>query len=987
MKLLYLITFTFLMAPCVVAQSYLEADHGDTLVISAPARYALVQWQNQYEGGEWENIPQQAPVLKIAIEKTPVRFRAQLGQDGCDPFFSGEVIVDLRVSTAVVSTVSATGITSTTATAGGEITSDGGSNVTARGVAYSTSTGPTLTGSFTSNGTGTGSFSSELTGLTPNTTYYLRAYATNSAGTAYGNEVSFTTEAQPVENGLPVVTTAVATNIGTASATAGGEITSDGGAAVTARGVAYSTSTGPTLSDAFTSNGMGTGSFSSELTGLTPNTTYYLRAYATNSAGTAYGNEVSFTTEAQPVENGLPVVTTAVATNIGTASATAGGEITSDGGAAVTARGVVYSTSTGPSVSDSFTSNGTGTGSFTSELTGLTPNTTYYLRAYATNSSGTAYGGEVSFVTQQVAPAPSKTILMFVAYEDTYYSEYVVAKEAFEKSGYTVDVRSSAWGTASVYMLPEGTTIEETANTLNGSSYGAFTTQFDDLFGNAWDAGLSETPGFVQVNGRIQDVSSMADYDALVIVGGTGALAYRLDGDYHPQGAGERTVQALEVQAAAEKLNTLALDALAAGKPVMAQCHSASLPAFWRVPNTTGDGAESLGYSLLKGGFATGFPEPDTELYLDELDINYNGIEADRVTVSSPHSSFAGAVEGKSKIITTRDWYPQTVAHGAKTLLSILQTYPEAATLQREVSVLILHGGPVDPDNCLYTNRANDVPCNYGTGDNLPADYTHLLALLQGGSDNDDFTFAVSDLDITSEMLPYDPGSGEAILNFLNQYEVVAFFKHWSTGMTDELQNALVHFADNGGGVLGLHHALYNDEEVTETGVFNKDILATQLFGAQSHWDGWGGSRTSYNLLATNHGHFISTYGIHYAPALPAPAAWSEQVLPAAANSSGSNYPAFNLFDELYTNMTFINPEFGSGINQVTPIFSNDQSPQNQVHTAGFVKLFDPAENGSVGRVAYFQAGENILNFSSASRYGQVIRNAVVWVASENGID
>jgi uncharacterized protein (TIGR02145 family) len=92
-----------------------------------------------------------------------------------------------------VTTDSATGITPSSATLGGDVTSDGGSTVTSRGVAYGLSTSPTISGNITTNGSGVGSFVSTLSGLTASTTYYVRAYATNGVGTAYGNEISFST--------------------------------------------------------------------------------------------------------------------------------------------------------------------------------------------------------------------------------------------------------------------------------------------------------------------------------------------------------------------------------------------------------------------------------------------------------------------------------------------------------------------------------------------------------------------------------------------------------------------------------------------------------------------------------------------------------------------------------------------------------------------------------------------------------------------------
>jgi len=177
----------------------------------------------------------------------------------------------------------------------------------------------------------------------------------------------------------------------------GGTITTDGGATITERGVCWATTTGPTTSDNKLVIGSGTGSFSNTISGLTANTTYYVRAYAINSQGTAYGNEVNFKTSPLPT---LAILTTNAATNITSNSATLGGNVTSDGNATVTERGVCYSASTNPTTSNSKMVIGSGTGSFSNTITGLTANTTYYIRAYAINSQGTAYGSQVSFTTQ-----------------------------------------------------------------------------------------------------------------------------------------------------------------------------------------------------------------------------------------------------------------------------------------------------------------------------------------------------------------------------------------------------------------------------------------------------------------------------------------------------------------------------------------------------------------------------------------------------------
>ena len=394
-----------------------------------------------------------------------------------------------------VTTASITNLCNTTATGGGNVIADGGASVTERGVCWGTAASPSITGSHTSDGSGTGSFVSSITGLSPNTFYFIRAYATNSAGTAYGSELTFTTLAA-FFCGCPVTVNHLADTVApvTKTVTYGtvtlipGEptkcwITQNLGASNQATSVSDATEAsagwywqfnkkqgfkhdGTTRTPATTwitsisensdwlptndpcTLELGSGwrlPTSTEWTnvdasgGWTTWTGPYASGLKLHAAGDLIDNDGSlyyrgyygiyWSSTQYDASNGwylffnsgysgmyiyykangftarclkpttIPTVTTAAITNISSSTATGGGNVTDDGGVSVTARGVCWSTTPDPISTGSHTTDGSGTGSFVSSITGLSLNTLYYVRAYATNSLGTAYGSELTFTS------------------------------------------------------------------------------------------------------------------------------------------------------------------------------------------------------------------------------------------------------------------------------------------------------------------------------------------------------------------------------------------------------------------------------------------------------------------------------------------------------------------------------------------------------------------------------------------------------------
>lgn len=295
-----------------------------------------------------------------------------------------------------VKTVGFNNVTQTSVEVSGSVDTAYGTTLSNTGICYSFKVNPTIDGlskkSITAN---LGAFSCTLKYLSPSTTYFARAFATNDDGTAYGKLVTFTTLAATV----PIISSTTAPNLVTTTTAKTGGIISDSGASnVISRGVCYSSIANiPTIANTKTNDGSGIGSFVSFLFGLSANTTYYIRAYATNDVGTAYGDVKSFSTTTATIPNGITTTTPSIITQT---TASSGGSIGDDGGAEITMKGVCWSNTTSmPTISNSKINNGTGIASFSSSLNSLIANTTYFVRAYALNSVGVGYGNTITFTT------------------------------------------------------------------------------------------------------------------------------------------------------------------------------------------------------------------------------------------------------------------------------------------------------------------------------------------------------------------------------------------------------------------------------------------------------------------------------------------------------------------------------------------------------------------------------------------------------------
>jgi len=248
--------------------------------------------------------------------------------------------------------------------------------------------------------------------------------------------ITFSLGGKTVEN-TPVVSTSDTVSIVKSNITVRGDVISEGSSTITEKGICWSTAANPLITNTKTNNGTGAGYFTSLISGLNDNTLYHYRAYATNQTGISYGEDFTFKTLS------LPDVSTSSSTNISGNTVTTGGNILCEGSSDIIFRGICWSMNPIPTILNDTTIDGTGKGSFTRTINGLSYGTSYFLRAYATNSSGTSYGEEFGFSTMEYTGISGNAVQNFDFYPNPTRGIVNIQPGNNNSTGYTFSIINS----------------------------------------------------------------------------------------------------------------------------------------------------------------------------------------------------------------------------------------------------------------------------------------------------------------------------------------------------------------------------------------------------------------------------------------------------------------------------------------------------------------------------------------------------------------
>jgi len=361
-------------------------------------------------------------------------------------------------------TVDATNITGTTATSGGIVVDEGTSSVISRGVCWSIDTKPTISDAYTTDGSGIGSFASNITGLNGATTYYVRAYATNKEGTGYGTVVTLTTLGES-----PNATILTATEITTSTATLNCIINPN--YLATTVTFEYGTTTDYGIKSNYAQNpvsGNSNTNINTILSGLLPGTIYHCRIKAENSLGITYGGDIVFTTLGNK-----PSITNTSVTDLSTNGATLKCDVNAN--YLPTTITFEYGTTTDYGNASDYAQNplseGTGTDTnINTNISGLLPGTLYHYRIKAVNSLGTTYSQDFTFTTLGGKPSIISTSILFLASNEVNINGIINAN-------YLPTLVTIEYGATADY----GSVAEGSPNPVTGSSNSNFSASISGL--------------------------------------------------------------------------------------------------------------------------------------------------------------------------------------------------------------------------------------------------------------------------------------------------------------------------------------------------------------------------------------------------------------------------------------------------------------------------------------------------------------------------
>ncbi len=387
----------------------------------------------------------------------------------------------------VITTTAVSNFTATTATSGGNITDEGSSTVIARGVCWSTGTTPTIADNKTTDGSGAGSFSSNIIDLFGGTTYFVRAYATNSTGTGYGMAMSFKTTGQPPS--APSATTQNATSIQISSATLNATVNAMYYSTVVTFEYGTTTSYGSTIAATQSPLTGGTNTnVSASITGLSEGITYHYRIKAVNSLGTTTGNDLTFKTLGN-----VPTCTTLAATNKTTEGAQLNATVNANNLSTTVSFEYGKTISYGSAaIATQSPVTGSSNTNVSASITGLTAGTIYHFRVKTANSLGTNYGNDLTFTTLGQVPTVAtlaatnittvgaqlnatvnanylSTVVIFEYGTTTSYGSTITANQSPVTGGTNTNVN------ASISALTVGSTHHYRVKAVNslGTSYGS----------------------------------------------------------------------------------------------------------------------------------------------------------------------------------------------------------------------------------------------------------------------------------------------------------------------------------------------------------------------------------------------------------------------------------------------------------------------------------------------------------------------------------